>query len=66
MKTISLCFLGEKIELNVDDKFYEFIIEDIKELEKLNTPKEILAFFLSKKGKEFKVLENLYNKLTKE
>ncbi len=52
MKKISLSVLGEKFEIELEDKFFDFVKDDILKLQN-PTPKELLFLFLKNKKELF-------------
>ena len=64
MKKISLSFLGEKFEIELEEEFFEFVKDDIKKL-KNATAKDILMLILKNKKEEFETSKNLKNIIKK-
>ena len=58
MKRISLSFLGEKFEIELEEEFFEFVKDDIKKL-KNATAKDILMLILKTKKKSLKIKKKL-------
>jgi len=58
MRKISIFVLGEKFEIEVEDKFLEFIKEDLLKLQN-PTPKELLFLFLKNKKELFEVKKEI-------
>jgi len=52
MKKISLSVLGEKFEIELEDKFFDFVKDDLLKLQN-PTPKELLFLFLKNKKELF-------------
>ena len=53
-KTILISILGEKFEVYVEEEFFEFVKNDIENLQN-PTPKEMLNIFLSLKKEIFEI-----------
>jgi len=64
MKKISLSFLGEKFEIELEEEFFEFVKDDIKKL-KNATAKDILMLILKNKKEEFENQEKIKKILNK-
>ena len=64
MKKISLSFLGEKFEIELEEEFFEFVKDDIKKL-KNATAKDILMLILKNKKEEFENQEKIKKELLK-
>ncbi len=57
-KNITLYIMGEKFDMSLEEKFFEYIKEDLKKIQN-PTPKDLLFFVLEKNKKEYELLEKL-------
>ena len=67
MKKISLSVLGEKFEIELEEEFFEYVKDDLKEIQN-PTPRDILFLILKNRKAEFekdKKIKEIVSKIDK-